>query len=130
MTNMTISMHIGCISVAVLTLFSAVSTFKISDVLMKPFIPLRSQLKYIIFVDDAFPMLKVHLKEMDDGDKGCKCTHLPKIFQGSGEHDDTDADTEDTVGKEDLLALEDKVMKKLDGVNEKLDNFLKAIQKR
>ena len=43
------------------------------------------------------------------------------------------ADTEDTVGKEDLLALEDKVMRELDGVNEQLDNLhniLKAIKKK
>eukprot|EP00731_Ephydatia_muelleri_P025765 Em0017g848a len=94
---------------------------------------IASQVKYIIYVDDAFPMLKVHLKELEDGVTGCKCPDLPKMFQGSGKHDDTDADTEDTVGKEDLLALEDKVMKELDGVNEKLDNLhniLKAIQKR
>ena len=36
-------------------------------------------------------------------------------------------DTDDTVGKEDIWALEDKVMKELDDINKRLDKRLDEI---
>ena len=38
-------------------------------------------------------------------------------------------DTDDTVGKEDIWALEDKIMKELDDINKRLDKRLDEIRR-
>lgn len=92
-------MHIRCISAAVVTLFHNQWNAY----------PLHFQVRYIIYATDAFPVLfrSTYFKEMDVTNNEIKAE-----------------DTDDTVGKEDIWALEDKIMKELDDINKRLDKQL------